>query len=51
MEKVREVASEANLPKFGAYLVPPNAWESLLEIKEDSVEFGIGSKGFFRYGG
>jgi len=55
LEKVKEVASKANLSEFGAHLVPPNAWEGLMEIKEDSVEFGVGSKGFFNmeveYGG
>jgi len=45
-EKVREVACEANLPEFGAYAVSLKAREGLLEVEEDCVEFGVGSKGF-----
>jgi len=46
LEKVTEVASLANLPEFGAYVVPPNTWEGLLKVEEDSIEFGVESKGF-----
>ena len=47
MEIVKEVACEADLSEFEAYVVPPKAREGLLKVEEDSVEFGIGSKDFF----
>jgi len=46
LEKLREVALEVNLPEFEAYVVPPNAWEGLLKVQEDGVQFGVGLNSF-----